>query len=82
VLVAGVAVTKAGTLVPEEAEVVLKGPPSPYVSRGGEKLAPALEHFQVSPAGKVALDAQGHPEERPFPPGTPRPTQESGLGDL
>jgi len=57
VLVAGVAVTKAGTLVPGEAEVVLKGPPSPYVSRGGEKLAPALEHFQINVAGKVALDA-------------------------
>jgi len=27
-----------------------------YVSRGGEKLAAAMEHFQVDPAGKVALD--------------------------
>lgn len=27
-----------------------------FVSRGGEKLAPALEHFAIDPAGKVCLD--------------------------
>jgi 23S rRNA (cytidine1920-2'-O)/16S rRNA (cytidine1409-2'-O)-methyltransferase len=56
VLVDGVVVSKAGTLVPAEAEITLKAAPR-YVSRGGEKLAAALKHFQVSPVGKVALDA-------------------------
>jgi 23S rRNA (cytidine1920-2'-O)/16S rRNA (cytidine1409-2'-O)-methyltransferase len=50
-------VTKAGTLVPADAFISLKEPPSPYVSRGGDKLAGALDHFQVDPADKVALDA-------------------------
>jgi 23S rRNA (cytidine1920-2'-O)/16S rRNA (cytidine1409-2'-O)-methyltransferase len=56
VQVAGGAAAKAGTLVPEDAAVSLKEAPR-FVSRGGEKLAAALAHFQVSPAGKVALDA-------------------------
>lgn len=29
---------------------------SPYVSRGGEKLAAALDAFQIDPAGHVAID--------------------------
>ena len=49
--------TKAGALVAEDADITLKAPPSPYVSRGGEKLAPALEHFQINPQGKVCLDS-------------------------
>ncbi len=57
VLVAGKVVDKAGTQVPEDAAVLLKAPGSPYVSRGGEKLAAALVRFGVSPRGKVALDA-------------------------
>ncbi len=56
VQVTGLAAPKAGHLVPETAEVSLKAA-SPFVSRGGEKLAGALDHFRVSPAGKVALDA-------------------------
>ena len=56
VLVEGVMVAKAGAQVPEDARVTLKPPSQRYVSRGGEKLAAALEHFQVSPGGKVALD--------------------------
>jgi len=55
VLVAGVAVSKAGAPVPEDAQVTLKLAPR-FVSRGGEKLAGALAHFQVAAAGKVALD--------------------------
>ena len=54
--VAGAAVTKAGTLVSGDAPVTVKAGASPYVSRGGEKLAGALAHFQVNPAGKVAMD--------------------------
>jgi 23S rRNA (cytidine1920-2'-O)/16S rRNA (cytidine1409-2'-O)-methyltransferase len=57
VLVAGAPLTKAGSLVPEDADLAVKTPPTQYVSRGGEKLAAALAHFRVSPAGKVALDA-------------------------
>jgi 23S rRNA (cytidine1920-2'-O)/16S rRNA (cytidine1409-2'-O)-methyltransferase len=55
VQVEGCAAAKAGTLVPQEARVSLKEL-SPFVSRGGEKLAGALDHFDISPAGKVALD--------------------------
>ena len=47
---------KAGTGVPADAEVVVAGPPHPYVSRGGLKLAAALDHFALDPAGKVCLD--------------------------
>lgn len=57
VLVAGVPVTKAGAPVPEDARITLKAPALQFVSRGGEKLAAALAHFKVNPAGKVALDA-------------------------
>ncbi len=56
VLVDGIPVVKAGTLVPENAPISLKAPASPYVSRGGEKLEGALDHFQVSPQGLVCLD--------------------------
>ena len=55
VVVEGLAAPKAGAMVPEAVRVTLKESP-PFVSRGGEKLAGALEHFAVSPAGKVALD--------------------------
>ena len=54
--VAGLAAPKAGALVPAEVNVTLKEL-SPFVSRGGEKLAGALDHFNIDPAGKVALDA-------------------------
>jgi 23S rRNA (cytidine1920-2'-O)/16S rRNA (cytidine1409-2'-O)-methyltransferase len=57
VCVAGKPVTKAGTLVPVDAAVEVLEPASPYVSRGGDKLAPALDHFGVDPQGKVCLDA-------------------------
>jgi 23S rRNA (cytidine1920-2'-O)/16S rRNA (cytidine1409-2'-O)-methyltransferase len=56
VLVAGRVVSKAGALVPEDAQVTVKPPPVRFVSRGGEKLDAALEHFKVDPTGKVALD--------------------------
>jgi 23S rRNA (cytidine1920-2'-O)/16S rRNA (cytidine1409-2'-O)-methyltransferase len=56
VLVDGAPAVKAGTLVAEDADIALKSPPSPYVSRGGEKLEGALAHFGVDPTGKIALD--------------------------
>ncbi len=55
VVVEGLAAPKAGSLVSEAVQVTVKERP-PFVSRGGEKLAGALDHFQVNPAGKVALD--------------------------
>jgi 23S rRNA (cytidine1920-2'-O)/16S rRNA (cytidine1409-2'-O)-methyltransferase len=56
VLVNGTPVAKVGALVPAGASVTLKSPDMPYVSRGGLKLAAALEHFKVDVLGKVALD--------------------------
>jgi 23S rRNA (cytidine1920-2'-O)/16S rRNA (cytidine1409-2'-O)-methyltransferase len=46
---------KAGQQVEESAEFEVLAPP-PYVSRGGEKLAHALEEFGVDPAGRDCLD--------------------------
>jgi len=47
---------KAGAQIVEDADVQVSGPPHPYVSRGGVKLAAALDAFQVDPTGKVCLD--------------------------
>src|SRR6185312_4126011 len=56
VLVGGARVDKAGTLVPTEAEISLKGEVLPYVSRGGVKLAGALDTLGVRVAGLRCLD--------------------------
>ena len=50
------ALTPARLVQPDE-PVVLAGPGPRYVSRGGEKLAAALETFAVDPSGREALDA-------------------------
>ena len=55
VLVDGKRVSKAGALVARDAGVELQGR-SPFVSRGGEKLAHALDAFQLKVAGRVCLD--------------------------
>jgi 23S rRNA (cytidine1920-2'-O)/16S rRNA (cytidine1409-2'-O)-methyltransferase len=55
VLVDGQRVDKAGALISSEAEIEIRGR-SPYVSRGGEKLAHALEHFQVKTEGRICID--------------------------
>lgn len=47
---------KPGTQVSDDAEIVVRGNACPYVSRGGFKLAKALEVFTVEPAGKVCID--------------------------
>ena len=47
--------SKAGEQVDEDAELVVERPP-PYVSRGGEKLAHALDELGVDVAGRDALD--------------------------
>jgi 23S rRNA (cytidine1920-2'-O)/16S rRNA (cytidine1409-2'-O)-methyltransferase len=49
-------VGKAGELVAAGAELRLRSAPMPYVSRGGIKLAHALDTFAVDPAKAVALD--------------------------
>lgn len=57
VVVDGQGVTKAGTLVPADADIRIKGIDDKYVSRGGLKLEWALTHFGVSVDGKAVLDA-------------------------
>ena len=47
---------KAGTAVAESAELRVAGPEHPFVSRGGSKLAAALDAFAIDPAGLVCLD--------------------------
>jgi 23S rRNA (cytidine1920-2'-O)/16S rRNA (cytidine1409-2'-O)-methyltransferase len=47
---------KAGDLIESETEVEV-AEPEPYVSRGGHKLAAALQAFEIDPAGLVCLDA-------------------------
>ena len=48
--------TKAGDSVEAGAEVTLVTPDHPFVSRGGVKLAHALDRFGIDPAGVTALD--------------------------
>jgi 23S rRNA (cytidine1920-2'-O)/16S rRNA (cytidine1409-2'-O)-methyltransferase len=55
VAVEGVAVTKPGTLVKEEAAITIVAPP-PFASRGGIKLDYALDQFQLDVSHKVVVD--------------------------
>ena len=48
--------SKAGHPTAPDAEVTLIEPDHPYVSRGGVKLAHALDVFGIDPAGRLALD--------------------------
>lgn len=56
VFVDGRQVDKAGTRVPADAEIAVKGDNNPYVSRGGLKLKEALSEFGISVDGAVAFD--------------------------
>ncbi len=56
VRVDGQVVAKAGVDVRADATIALDAPDHPYVSRGGLKLARALDDFQIDPSGKRALD--------------------------
>ena len=47
---------KAGSMFPEEVEIVLKVKPLPYVSRGGLKLEKAMQKFPITLSGKVCMD--------------------------
>jgi 23S rRNA (cytidine1920-2'-O)/16S rRNA (cytidine1409-2'-O)-methyltransferase len=56
VLVKEQKVDKPGTLVEEDAPIRLLGEDPPYVSRGGVKLAAALEHWRIEVTGRACLD--------------------------
>jgi 23S rRNA (cytidine1920-2'-O)/16S rRNA (cytidine1409-2'-O)-methyltransferase len=49
-------VEKAGQTIPADAPLEVRGQDHPWVSRGGLKLAYALAHFGLDPAGRVCLD--------------------------
>lgn len=49
-------IAKAGQQVAADALVDLRGRDHPWVSRGGIKLAHAIAHFGLDPAGAVAMD--------------------------
>ena len=47
---------KPGQAVTLDIPLEVRGPSSPYVSRGGLKLAHGLDHFGIDPKGAVAVD--------------------------
>lgn len=49
-------IEKAGDLLAEDAPLGLRGQDHPWVSRGGLKLAHALDHFGIDPTGRICLD--------------------------
>ncbi len=57
VLVNNAPCDKAGTSFAEDVEIVMRGAPSRYVSRGGEKLHGAVEAFALDLTGLRCLDA-------------------------
>ncbi len=57
VTVGGAPADNPARLVSDADAIVRAGPPRQYVSRGGAKLAGALDHFGIDPTGLVWLDA-------------------------
>jgi 23S rRNA (cytidine1920-2'-O)/16S rRNA (cytidine1409-2'-O)-methyltransferase len=49
-------IEKAGETIADETPLAVRGRDHPWVSRGGIKLAHALDHFAIDVAGLVALD--------------------------
>jgi 23S rRNA (cytidine1920-2'-O)/16S rRNA (cytidine1409-2'-O)-methyltransferase len=49
-------IDKPGHQLPEDAALDVRGRDHPWVSRGGIKLAHAIEHFGLDPSGAVAMD--------------------------
>ena len=47
---------KPGHAIAADVPIEVRGQPHPYVSRGGLKLAKALDHFAIPVAGRIALD--------------------------
>lgn len=56
VLVNETSATKAGMAVPNDCEIRVRGGGSKYVSRGGDKLAGALDAFNIDTAGLDTID--------------------------
>lgn len=56
VRVDGSVAVKPAEDIPDTAQIEIEGPAYPYVSRGGVKLAAALDAFGLDPAGRVCLD--------------------------
>lgn len=56
VTVDGTRVEKRATLVPGQAAIAVDGPVSPFVGRGGEKLAAALDAFSLHVSDRIVLD--------------------------
>lgn len=57
VTVRGAPATKSTTLVGTDEALAVAGPARPFVSRGGEKLAAALDAFAIDPTRRACLDA-------------------------
>jgi 23S rRNA (cytidine1920-2'-O)/16S rRNA (cytidine1409-2'-O)-methyltransferase len=57
VLVSGAVAERPSRLVDAAEPVLVSGPPPRFVSRGGEKLHAALDHFDIDVRGISALDA-------------------------
>jgi 23S rRNA (cytidine1920-2'-O)/16S rRNA (cytidine1409-2'-O)-methyltransferase len=51
-----VKIDKPGHQIPEDAALDVRGRDHPWVSRGGIKLAHAIAHFGLDPAGATAMD--------------------------
>ncbi len=49
-------IDKAGAQLPADADLMVRRPDHPWVSRGGVKLAHGLEHFAIDPASGICLD--------------------------
>jgi 23S rRNA (cytidine1920-2'-O)/16S rRNA (cytidine1409-2'-O)-methyltransferase len=49
-------IDKPGHQIAEDASLDVRGRDHPWVSRGGIKLAHAIEHFGLDPAGAIAMD--------------------------
>ena len=49
-------VDKPGTMVKDDVDILVKGKPLAYVSRGGLKLEKAMKNFDLSLEGKVCMD--------------------------
>jgi 23S rRNA (cytidine1920-2'-O)/16S rRNA (cytidine1409-2'-O)-methyltransferase len=56
VSVNGQPMSKAGTAIATDAQISVAEPDHPYVSRGGLKLAQALDDFGIDPTARHALD--------------------------
>jgi 23S rRNA (cytidine1920-2'-O)/16S rRNA (cytidine1409-2'-O)-methyltransferase len=57
IFVKGQKITKAGSLIEDTSEIILKETGMPYVSRGGLKLEAAINYFKICVTDKVVMDA-------------------------